>query len=164
MDRQKFVVFAVAAAIVVCGIAGFLFLNRGSHIELKGSVLKVRTHPMEGDNTLVVVDFRFSNTSDYPFVVKEVTATLEGKDGSKTTGTILAEMDATRFMDYYKELGPKYNESLRMKSKIPGGQTADRMIAATFNLPAPKVEDRKRIVLKIDDVDGPVSEVAEAAR
>ena len=38
------------------------------------------------------------------------------------------------------------------------------MIAVTFNMPREQVEARKRLVLKIDDLDGPTSEVAEAAR
>ena len=161
---NKVAVFAVAGIIVVCGIAGMLFLNRGSRIALEGSVQKVRTHSLEPESTLAVIDFRFSNTSDYPFVVKEVTVTLEGKDGSKKTGTILAEMDAKRIIEYYKEIGPKYNDSLIPRTKIPGRQTTDRMIAVTFNMPREQVEARKRLVLKVDDLDGPTSEVAETAR
>ena len=164
MEKQTITVFGAAAGIVVLGIAGFLFLNRGSRLELEGSVQKVRTQSLDADNTFAVVDFRFSNTSDYPFVVKEVTVTLEGKDGSKKVGTILPEMDAKRIIGYYKEIGPKYNDSLTMRTKIPGRQTADRMIAVTFNVPVAQVEARKRLVLKIDDLDGPSSEVAEAAR
>jgi hypothetical protein len=149
----------LAAAGLLVGI--FLFSTRGAHVELKGSILKVRTHASDESNSIAIVDFRFVNPSDFQFMVRTVTVFVEDKQGNSTEGITVSEMDAKRLFEYYKELGPKYNDTLMTRSRVNPKQSLDRMIAASFPITQQKLEQRKRIKLVVEEVDGPVSEIVE---
>ena len=157
------VAIGVGLAVVAIGLAGVLFLNRGSHIELKGSILKVRTLAPEETSSIAVIDFRFANPSNYPFVVKQVDVIIETKDGKRLEGIQVSEVDARRLFEYYPLLGQKFNDTLLMRDKIPGRQSMDRMVAARFEAPESVIQNRRRLVVRIEDVDGPVAELEENA-
>jgi len=155
---------ALVAGLVVVGvILGLFFLEKG--VTLQGEILKVRTLPLEGTNTVMVVDFRFVNPSKKSaFWVRSVEVILEDKNGNPITGTTVAEADARRLFQYYPILGQKFNDSLILRDKIPPGSTADRMIAASFDLSEADMQARKNLTLRITDVDGPVAEIHEKAK
>jgi hypothetical protein len=157
------VTLGVGLAVVAVGVAGIMYMNLGSHVELKGSILKVRTQALEDSASVAVIDFRFVNPSNYPFVVKQADVFLETKDGKKLEGTMVSELDARRLFQYYPMLGQKFNDSLMMRNKIGGRQTLDRMIASRFDVPEDVLQNRKRLIIRIEDVDGPVSEIEETA-
>ena len=46
--------------------------TKSAHLELTGKILKVRSIPLEGGSSLVVVDFRVTNPSGIPFETREV--------------------------------------------------------------------------------------------
>ena len=71
----------IGLVVVALGIAGVFYMQRGAHLELKGAILKVRTQAMDENSSVAVIDFRFVNPSNYPFVVKEVEVTMVDKDG-----------------------------------------------------------------------------------
>ena len=148
--------------VVAAGIGGVLYMQRGAHVELKGGVLKVRTQAMDEKSTVAVIDFRFANPSNYPFVVKEVTVSIVDKDGKTLEGQPVSELDARRLFQYYPQLGQKYNESLVMRDKIMGRQSMDRMIATRFEETEATLEGRKKLTVRIVDVDGPVAELQES--
>ena len=145
-------------------IAGVFYMQRGAHIELKGSVLKVRTQAMDESSSVAVVDFRFVNPANYPFVVQEVNVSIEDKNGKTVDGTVSSELDARRLFEFYPALGQKYNDSLLMRDKIPGRASMDRMIVARFEVPESTLESPKNSDGQIVDVDGPESELQEAKR
>jgi hypothetical protein len=151
----------IGLAVVAIGIAGMFYLQRGSHVELKGSVLKVRTAALDETSSVAIIDFRFVNPSNYPFVVRTVDVTMEEKGGNVIKSEPVSETDAKRLFEYYPLLGQKFNDSLLMRDKIPARQAEDRMIAARFTLPVDKLEERKTFRIRIEDVDGPVSELVE---
>jgi len=153
--------FVIGLAVIAVAVAGILYLQRGAHIELKGSILKVRTMGMDDSSSLAVVDFRFANSSDYPFVVRTVDVSATGADGRTYTSTPVPEVDARRIFEYYPVLGAKFNPSLITRDKIPGQQTEDRMIVARFEIPVAKLDARRNLKVRIEDVDGPVSELVE---
>lgn len=155
---------AMVAGLVVVGVVlGLFFLEKG--VTLEGQILKVRTLAVEEKNTIVVVDFRFVNPSDKnPFWVRSVEVILDDKSGKPVTGTTVAESDARRLFEYYPTLGQKFNDSLILRDKIAPGTTADRMIAASFDLPETDVQARQNLTLRITDVDGPVAEIREKAK
>ena len=47
------------------------------------------------------------------------------------------------------------------RDKIPGQHSEDRMIVARFEVPVTKLDARKNLKIRIEDVDGPVSELVE---
>jgi len=144
-------------------LGGVLWWNRGAHVELKGGILKVRTQAMEETSTVVVVDFRFANTSDYPFVARTVEVILEDDKGKEHTGRTVSEVDARRIFKYYPLLGQKFNDSLVLRDRVPARASMDRMIAASFELPQGRVDKRRRLRVRIVEVDGGVSEMVEGA-
>jgi hypothetical protein len=70
-------------------------------------------------------------------------------------------MDAKRLFEGLPLLGQKFNQTLLMKDRIAVGETVDRMVAARFEAPEARLENRKRFLLRIEDVSGPVREFAE---
>jgi len=161
LSRTFLMTFGIGMVVIAIAVAGILYMQRGAHVELKGKILKVRTMGMQDNASLAVVDFRFANPSDYPFVVRSVDVTATGADGQEYTSTPVPEVDAKRIFEYYPVLGQKYNSSLIPRDKIPGRQTEDRMIAVRFEIPIDKLDARKNLKVRIEDVDGPVSELLE---
>lgn len=150
--------------VVMCAIAFMFYIQRGAHIDLKGSVLKVRTLAMDESSSVAVVDFRFVNPATAAFVVQELNVSIEDKDGKTVDGAVSSELDARRLFEYYPALGQKYNDSLLARTKIPGQASMDRMIVARFEVPESVLESRKKLTVKITDVDGPEAELQEAKR
>jgi hypothetical protein len=150
--------------VVVCAVAGILWMQRGAHIDLKGAILKVRTQAMDENSSVAIVDFRFANPSNYPFVVRQVDGIIADKDGKELEGSPVSELDARRLFEYFPVLGQKYNDSLLMRDKIPGRASMDRMIAFRFEAPESALESRKKLTIRIVDVDGPVAELQEQKR
>jgi hypothetical protein len=146
---------------ILAAVAVVLFVQRGAHLDLPGHFLKVRTAPLSDEYSLVAIDFRVSNASDYPAVVRNVLIYAEDKNGARLAGKTIADPDAKRLFDQLPILGQKYNSSLILQDKIPGHATWDRMIAATFEVPEAKLAERKRFVVSIEEIDGRVFEIAE---
>ena len=147
--------------VVAAAVLGVLYWNRGAHLELEGSILKVRTLATDSLNSVVIIDFRFVNSADYPFVVRKVDVSMEEASGTVVYSVPVADVDAGRLFQYYPVLGQKYNPSLMMHNRIAPRQALDRMIAAAFALPEEKVRGRKTVRVRIEDVDGAVSELVE---
>ena len=156
--------FGIGLVVIAIAVAGVFWLQRGSHLELKGSILKVRTAPMDENSSVAVIDFRFANTSDVPFVVRTVDVTMEDKEGKTYQGEAVSEVDAKRLFQFYPLLGQKYNDSLLMRDRIPPRAAQDRMIAIRLQMPVARMDARKAFTIRIEDVDGPVSELVENAK
>ncbi len=155
------VAFAIGIGVVAVAVAGILFLQRGSHVELTGSILKIRTIQLSDNSSVAVLDFRFVNPSKLPFVVRRVTVLMDDKDGNQYEGQTISEVDAKRLFEALPLLGQKYNDTLVMRDKIPAHASQDRMVAARFEAPEARLESRKGFVIRIEDVDGPITEISE---
>lgn len=159
---RRFLPFLLAGLGAVSLLVVLLFwVQRGAHLELKGRIQKVRTLALPDSSTVVVIDFRFVNTANYPFVVRRVDVLLDGADGRTLEGSVVSEADAESLFRYYPLLGQKYNPSLVVRTRIAARQSLDRMIAARFELREEDVERRKGLRVRVEDVDGAVSEIAE---
>lgn len=159
MSRVNFPVIGLAIVAAIIGAA--LYLNRGSHVVLRGEIKKVRLHPIDDNNSVAIVDFRFENPANYPFVVRTVQLFLEnGKE--PVEGFVVADVDAKRLFEAVPDLGPKYNDSLKVRDRIAAKSSDDRMVAARFEVGAGELQKRKTFRLRVEDVDGAVSELTEA--
>src|SRR6516164_9768952 len=76
-------------------------------------------------------------------------------------GSTVADSDMGRLFDAVPLLGQKYNPTLIAREKIASHESEDRMVAARFEVPDDRLEARKRLVLRIEEVDGAVSEISE---
>jgi hypothetical protein len=161
LSKQFRMTFGIGLVVILIAVAAILYIQRGAHIELKGAVLKVRTLAMDENSSVAVVDFRFANPSDYPFVVRSVDVSVTGADGQNYESMPVSEVDAKRLFQYYPILGQKFNDSLLPRDKIPPRHSEDRMIVARFEVPVARLDARKNLKIRIEDVDGPVSELAE---
>lgn len=161
MSRTLLITFAIGIVIIAIAVAGVVYMQRGAHIELPGTILKVRTAPLDDQSAAAVIDFRVTNPSDYPFQVRGVTVVLESQSGAQTEGATASEMDAQRLMAGVPLLGEKYNPSLMVRERVPAHTTLDRMIAARFEVPDSQLQARKRFLVKIEEVDGVVQVLSE---
>jgi len=153
---RKELLIAVAGGLVLLVLVAYVVLdvNKDSHVVLEGSIQQVRTLALEDSAAFLAVDFRVTNPSGYPFVVRELKLIVDGVEGQ-----VVADSDAKRLFDYYKAIGPKFNESLKARDKVTAKQTVDRMVSARFELPEAKLKERKSLVVRIEEVDGMVSEL-----
>jgi len=161
LNQRFLTAFGVGLVVIAIAVAWILYMQRGSHIEPVGKILKVRTLAMDENSAVAVIDFRIQNTADFPIVVREVTVTLQEPNGTTDDGSSVAEMDAQRLFQYYPVLGQKYNDTLKMHDRIKPHETLDRMIAVRFEIPQARVDARKTLKLRVEDVDGPSGELIE---
>ena len=161
MSRTLAITFAIGLAVMAAVVGGVLVVQHGAHIELIGKILKVRTAPLDENSSVVVIDYRVQNPADYTFMAQAVTVILEDAKGVRTEGKTASERDATQLFLNVPLLGEKFNSSLKIRDQVPARSTADHMTAARFEVPETQLQTRKRFLIKIEDVDGPVAEFSE---
>jgi hypothetical protein len=161
MNKPLLIALGIAVIVVAAVIGGVFYMQRGAHVELQGKILKVRTAPLDENNSVAVLDFRFTNVADYPFAVHDVTVALEDGSGNRVDGSVIAETDAQRLFEAIPLLGQKYNASLIVRDKIPGHASEDRMIAVSFKIPEAQLEKHRQVTIRVEEADGPVSEIKE---
>lgn len=164
MSKQFLVLFGVG--ILVIGLAVFFIVygNRGSHLQLKGNILKVRTGALSDADSIAVLDMRLENPSDVPFVVREVEVTLNKQDGSSATAALIAKTDIHQLFQFNRFLGDPYNDTLSIKDQVPPHGTVDRMIAARFDVPNKDLENAKNLHVSVQDMDGPLFEITHSVK
>jgi len=139
------------------GLAVAVFaLAACNKLTIEGTIQKVRVYAVDETTSAVVADYRITNTARLPLVVREVMVEIEDKDGKTTAGRTIADTDASRFLDANPEQGPKHNASLLPREKLSAGQSVDRMVAASFDSKEDEVNARRKLRVKIVDVDGPI--------
>jgi hypothetical protein len=161
MSKNFLTAFVIGIAVIAVAITGVLYMQRGARVGLIGNVLKVRTAPLDENSSVAVLDFRYRNPANDPFIVRSVTVILEENDGNQFQGATVSESDAKRLFEGLPLLGQKFNDTLLTRDKIAPGASADRMVAVRFEAPEARLEKRKRFLLRIEDVDGPVTEISE---
>jgi len=154
MSRTLLITFGIGIVVVAIAVWGIVRIERGGHVELTGTILKVRTAPLDEQSAAAVIDFRVTNPADYPFQVRGVTVVLENQSGAQTEGSTVSEVDARQLMAGVPLLGDKYNPSLMVRERVPAHTTLDRMIAARFEVPDSQLQARKRFLVRIEEVDG----------
>jgi hypothetical protein len=162
MSKQLAIFVGIGVVVVAIALVFIVYGNKGSHLELKGSIIKMRTGAIDENISAAVIDFRVENVSDIPFVVRNVYVTAEQANGSNTEGELISKRDVNQLLTYNKFLGKQYNEGLSTRDKIAPHQQIDRMVAVRFDIPQKALEASKQIRLKIEDMDGPTFELVKA--
>ena len=162
--RSRLLIYVLAGIVVVgAAVAWLVYHQRGAHLELKGSILKVRTLAMDDNSSVAIVDFRFVNVADYRWVVRTVDVSLIDARGDTVLGSTVSDVDAAHLFEYFPLLGQKYNDSLLPRARLEPHQNLDRMIAAKFEIPEAQLQARKSLRIRVEDVDGAVAEIVENA-
>lgn len=154
MSKTFLIAFAIGVAVAAIGVFSVFKVQRGAHLDLPGKILKVRSIGVEDQASIVAVDFRVTNPSDYKYMAKQVTVTLVTANGKQVDGDTISEIDARRLFEGLPLLGPKYNPSLTVNDVVPPRTTEDRMVAARFDLPNDAIVQRKNIIVHIEEIDG----------
>ena len=84
---------------ILAAVAVVLFIQRGSHLEMPGQILKVRTANITDEMGVAVIDFRVTDKSNYPAEIGGVTVYMEDKNGTRTDGKTVSDPDAKRVFD-----------------------------------------------------------------
>ncbi len=161
MSQRVLIFFGAGIAVVAIALGFFFWGTKGNHLELKGEVLKVRTVPSDESNSIAVLDFRVTNSSDVPFVIKTAEAIVIKSDGSSLETQPIARSDMDRLFQYQKLLGPKYNQTVITHDQIEGRQTIDRMIGVAIPLKDSDLAARKEMRLRLENWEGLQFELAE---
>ncbi len=161
MSKNFWMFLGVGLVLVAIGL-GFVFLGtEKNHLELTGQILKVRVLSIEPNASFVVADFRVKNPSGIDFVVKDVKLTLDPASGDPVQGSVTSKADIDTIFQYQKLIGPKFNSVLSLRDTVKAGMTADFMVAARFELSEQAIQARKALHLRLEDLEGPVSELTE---
>lgn len=155
--------FGIGLVALAIATVWIFWMQRGAHMELRGSIQKVRTLAPEETGTVAIIDFRFRNTSDYAFVVREIQAFATAPDGQEIEGQVISDVDARRLFEYYPALGQKYNETLLTRANIPGGESVDRMLTVRFPMPEAQFNQRKQLRIHLLEMAGPKADILEKA-
>jgi len=163
MSKQLLIFFGIGVVAIAIAVVVILTANKGSHLQLQGKILKVRTGALGEGHSIAVMDFRATNPSDLPFTVRNVEISLEKPNGEmlKTPegeildGVTVSKSDLKQMFQYNRFLGDQYNEGLGLQDAIAPHSTVDRMVAAHFELSEADLEKNKAIHVSIQDVNGP---------
>jgi len=161
MSKNFLMAFGIGIVCIAIGAWWVVHMQSGAYVDLPGKILKVRTAPLDEASALAALDFRVSNPADYPFVVRKVTVIMEDSAGNQSEGQTVSEVDARQLFQVIPLLGQKFNDTLLMRDSIPPHTSWDRMVAARFEVPQSKIEARKRLVVRIEEVDGKVFDLSE---
>ena len=161
MNTRILVFLAAGILVVGAGVGLLLTTQSGKYLQLSGEVLKVRTLALEENAALVVVDARVRNLAEYQWVVKSVTLGVEDAGGVWHDGEPISRRDLDRLFAAQRLAGPKFNELLIIKDKIPPKQVLDRMAAARVDLAEAAVEKRRNLRIRFEELDGNVSTILE---
>jgi hypothetical protein len=158
--REQFAgAFVIGLLVVAVAVGGILLMQRGAHMELTGS-MAVRILPTDPNTALAVINMRISNPSAYDFEVSDVTVTLETAAGEFPTTTV-GRVDAKRLFDSMPEAGP-FHPTLYTKAVIPAHSSAgDYTLLAQYSAPEKILNDRKRFLVRIREINGKVAEFSE---
>ena len=163
--RIRLLIYMLAGlAVVAAGVAWVLYSQRGGHMELTGTILKVRTLSTDENSSVAVIDFRITNVADYPWMVRSVSVAVTDGQGYLVEGSTISDVDAARLFEYFPLLGQKYNDSLIPRVRIRPHQSVDRMVSVRFEVPEAQLRTRKSLHVRVEEVDGGFSEIAEEVK
>jgi hypothetical protein len=161
MSKQGLLAIVIGLAVVAAVVSGILATTRKNRVELTGEILKVRSHQVDAEHTLTLIDFRVHNPSTQQFVVREIEVHVQDAEGKTATGELFSEADLNTAVSYYKTLGQRYNPGLKRRDKLNSGTTSDRSVGVSLPLTDERLQGRKSLRLVVHDVDGPTVEIVE---
>lgn len=145
--------FGVMAAVIAAVLWYGFATTKGNHLAPVGKIGKVRVQKVDDNVSFVVIDFSVKNDSDRDMIVHSVTVTVDGPEGSMD-GSAVSARDLEGAFRSYPELGQQYEPVLKERDRVPAHQELDRMVGARFDVPVERLEARRKLTLKVDDVTG----------
>jgi len=159
MSKAFGIAFAVTLVVIAFLVWRGFVATKGNHLEPTGKIGKVRAQKVDDNEVVMVLDFNLKNDSDQAMVVRSVDVTLDAADGSTVNGNMLAAADLGNVFRNFPGLGEQFNSVLKARDGIKAHESVDRMIGVRFDVPEEVVTQRKDVVLRIEDITGPVAEL-----
>jgi hypothetical protein len=156
---------AFLAGILVIGAVIWIvfYKQQGAHIDPKGSILKVRTLKLDDNSTAAVAEVRLTNDADYPLVVRSIEMSAVTGKGD-VPGNMVAEVDVKDLYKNFPLLGEQYNPILKAREKVPPHGSIDREVCAQFAVPLEELDNRKDLIVRVEDITGPTAELHEKVK
>ena len=161
MNKQAVVAGSIAVLLVAVVVGSILYSTRHNKVELNGTLLRVRTHVIDADNTVVLADIRITNPSTQQFVVEDVQVLLVPRAGNRFPAICSPKPMRNGYSPIIRCSGKKYNPNLMIRQKINPGQTIDRMISVRFPGGEERVQKRKGLRIIVRDIAGAKTEIVE---
>jgi hypothetical protein len=161
MSKQFWIFLGVGLVAVGIAVAAIWTGTKGAHLDLTGKIVRVRSIPLQGETSLVVVDFRVTNPSEVPLVIREVSLKMEFYGKQPVGGIEVSKSDVDTMFTEFPSIGPKYSDVLAPPETVEPGKTIYRMAEATFGMSQAAIEVRKAVILHIEDVDGAGFDIVE---
>ena len=135
MSKQFWAFLGVGLVVVAIAVSAIWSGTKSAHLELTGKILKVRSIPLEGGSSLVVVDFRVTNPSGIPFETQNVSLSMERYKEETLEGTEVAKPDAGHHVsgaavdqdEIQRCIGSAGCHSARKDDRPHGGGPASRL-------------------------------------
>ena len=163
MSKGFAITFLIGLLVIGAAVWAVLYKQQGAHIDPKGSILKVRTLKLDDNSSAAVAEVRLTNDADYPLVVRTIEMSAVTGKGD-VPGNIVAEMDVKELFKYYPLLGEQYNPVLKAREKVPPHSSIDREVCAQFTIPVDELDQRKDLIVRVEDITGPTAEMHEKVR
>ncbi len=154
VHKRLIVPVLIGVAVVAIALVFILMGTKGAHLTLSWSLVKPRIGALTDTSSAVVVDFRFSNPSDVPFVVSSVDMTVTKANGETVDGQVISRADVGSVLQFNRFLGDQYNPVLVIHDRVAPHQTVDRMLAATYPVPLAELQKAKTLRITLHEVDG----------
>jgi hypothetical protein len=154
VHKRLIVPVLIGVAIVAIAVAFILEGTKGAHLTIEWSLVKPRFGAIGDANSADVVDFRFRNPSDVPFVVSSIDVTAVKPNGETLDGQIVSRADVAQMLQFNRFLGDQYNPVLTIRDRVSPRQTVDRMVAATFPVPLAELQKAKTLRITLHEMDG----------
>jgi hypothetical protein len=163
MSKGFAITFLIGLLVIGAAVWTVFYKQQGAHIDPKGSILKVRTLKLADNSSAAVIEVRLTNDSDYPLIARTIEASAVTGKGD-VPSNIVAEMDVKELFKYYPALGEQYNPVLKAREKVPPHGSIDREVCAQFTIPVEELDQRKDLIVRVEDVTGPVAEMHEKVK
>ena len=154
MSKRLLIFLGIGLLVAGIAVAVIYTMHVGSHLELKGEIIKIRTGKIDDNNCAALIDFRVENISDVPFKVNDIAVNAEQQTGEKIEGERMPRADIEKLLQYNRFFGQKYNEALTGGDTIKPHEKMDRTLVVRFDVPLEQLDKVKQLRLHIQDFKG----------
>jgi hypothetical protein len=163
MTKPFALTFLIGLLVIGAAIWAVFYKQSGAHIEPKGSILKVRTLNLDDNASAAIVEIRMTNDSDYQLVTRTIELSAVTSKG-EVEGNVVAESDVKSLFQHFPVLGEQFNPVLKARDKVPPHTSIDREVCAQFRIGVADLDQRKDLIVRVQDITGPTAEMHEKRR
>ena len=158
ISKSFAITFLIGLMVIGLAIWAVFYKQAGAHIEPEGTILNVRTVKLDDTASAAVIELRLSNDSDYELVTRTIEVSAVTAKGD-VQGNVVAEMDVKELFKNFPVLGEQFNPILKARDKVRPHSSIDREVCAQFTIPVQELDQRRDLVVRVQDISGPTAEM-----